>query len=80
MCLDQAQLYFLGCRMTDARPSLGNAGLNITVMSSIWESVSALRLTDLLPDRRGVATGFLRRSAAAFECRMDLSEGSNHQT
>lgn len=79
----QAQLYFLGCRMDSMfplGPLLGNAGLNITVMSLNGElGVGIVSCPDLLPDLWGVADGFPEALKELLECSDDQPEGSNHQ-
>lgn len=59
---------------------LGNAGLNITVMSLNGElGVGIVSCPDLLPDLWGVADGFPEVLKELLECSDDQPEGSNHQ-
>jgi diacylglycerol O-acyltransferase / wax synthase len=68
----QAQLYFLGCQidsMYPLGPVIGNAGLNITVMSLNGElGVGIIACPDLLPDLWGIADAFPDALKELLEC------------
>jgi diacylglycerol O-acyltransferase / wax synthase len=76
----QAQLYFLGCQidtMYPLGPIIGNAGLNITVMSLNGElGVGIIACPDLLPDLWGIADAFPDALKELLECSDDHLEGS----
>jgi diacylglycerol O-acyltransferase / wax synthase len=71
----QAQLYFLGCQidaMYPLGPVIGNAGLNITVMSLNGElGVGIIGCPDLLPDLWGIADAFPDALKELLECSAD---------
>ncbi|GLE54058.1 putative diacyglycerol O-acyltransferase [Mycobacterium montefiorense] len=68
----QDQLYFLGCRvdaMYPLGPIIGDAGLNITVMSLNGElGIGLIACPDLLPDLWGVADAFPDALKELLEC------------
>jgi diacylglycerol O-acyltransferase / wax synthase len=77
----QAQLYFLGCQidsMYPLGPVIGNAGLNITVMSLNGElGVGIIGCPDLLPDLWGIADAFPDALKELLECSDDRLAGSH---
>jgi diacylglycerol O-acyltransferase / wax synthase len=66
------QLYFLGCRvdtMYPLGPIIGDAGLNITVMSLNGElGIGIIACPDLLPDLWSMADGFSDALKELLEC------------
>ncbi len=76
----QAQLYFLGCQvdtMYPLGPIIGNAGLNITVMSLNGElGIGIIACSDLLPDLWGIADAFPDALKELLECSDDRPDTS----
>jgi WS/DGAT/MGAT family acyltransferase len=66
------QMYFLGCRMEamyPLGPLLGDAGLNITVMSFNGDlGIGIIACPDLLPDLWGIADAFTDELKELLEC------------
>jgi WS/DGAT/MGAT family acyltransferase len=77
----QEQLYFLGCQvdsMYPLGPIIGDAGLNITVMSLNGElGIGIIACPDLLPDLWDIADGFPDALKELLECSDELLEGSD---
>ena len=74
-----AQLYFLGCQvdsMYPLGPIIGNAGLNITVMSlNGGLGIGIIACPDLLPDLWGIADAFPDALKELLECSDNRLEG-----
>jgi WS/DGAT/MGAT family acyltransferase len=77
----QEQLYFLGCQvdsMYPLGPIIGDAGLNITVMSLNGDlGIGVIACPDLLPDLWDIADGFPDALKELLECSDELLEGSD---
>jgi diacylglycerol O-acyltransferase / wax synthase len=75
------QLYFLGCQvdtMYPLGPIIGNAGLNITVMSLNGElGVGIIACPDVLPDLWDIADAFPDALKELLECSDDRLDGSH---
>jgi diacylglycerol O-acyltransferase / wax synthase len=79
--LNSVQLYFLGCKidtMYPPGPLIGNAGLNITVMSLNGElGIGIIACPDLLPDLWGIADAFPDALKELLECSAHQRGGSD---
>jgi diacylglycerol O-acyltransferase / wax synthase len=78
---NSVQLYFLGCKidtMYPLGPLIGNAGLNITVMSLNGElGIGIIACPDLLPDLWCIADAFPDALKELLECSAHQRGGSD---